>query len=124
MSAFIEHLEDSIETLAMLHNDMIEVTCPMCKPEIALTMNCSCNDIGGESVHFCKVRLKEFEACPIALIPPLVYELYDMYYYHKEFGGAPPYRECDGLFWWFTKTYSNYYNKYQNEKMNPKGGLK
>lgn len=112
-----EYLEDGISTLALIHNDMLPMKCTKCTSELMEEYNHDCNEVDSP-VWFDANRLTEYYACPIMLIPSIIYQWYDEYVYIKEYGGiAKPYDECDSLFWWFCKTYDRYYNKYQSDKL-------
>jgi len=100
-----EYLEVGIQTLAMLHAGVLDLDCSKCPDELAASRNCQQED-RGDPVFFDVERLIEFHACPVSLIPRIVYDWYDRYSFQKEFNQCDNYDECDAMYWWFVKTYN------------------
>jgi hypothetical protein len=113
-------LEESIELLALRQYGIIDFTCAGCTLENQEDGNCALGnrtikDIK-ESVWYCKVNNKEYFSCPLSLIHPIVYELYDKYSFIKEFNNPQTEHEMSNLFWWFVKKYNNAKNMIENYK--------
>ena len=117
ISTVNEYLEDAISTLAMIHHGLLQLTCANCNKELMEEYNHNIEP-RDNPVWFDQHRLKEYYACPIALIPPIVISWYDKYRYVKDYGMSEQYDDTDALFWWFIKTYEQYSNKYESDKIN------
>lgn len=110
-----------IETLAMLHNDLIKVSCENCNEQSAKDLNCSLQNVDSP-VYYCEKRDVEFYACPIAMIPRVVASWFERYNYDKEFGNSTPYNDCDAMYWNFVRRYTSHCNRFEMDKI--KGGTR
>lgn len=109
----LESLENGIELLVVLQYGcspfLSNMDCSECSEEECVANGCTlgCRPITYmEEPLYIKQTNKEYHNCPIGLIPPIVYNLYDRYARMRDLNQSMNDEDTSGLYWWFVKTYN------------------
>lgn len=108
----LEALETGVELLVILqygcNNFLSSMDCSECSEEECVANGCT---LGSRDITYMEEPLyipqinKEFFNCPIGLIPPIVYSMFDKYNRMEKFKQSLSDTDTSNLFWWFVKTY-------------------
>lgn len=109
----LEALECGVELLVVLQYGcnafLNNMECSECSEEECTANGCALGTkpvIYMEEPLYIKQTNKEYFNCPISLIPPIVYRLYDRFSRMKDLNQHMGDDETSGLYWWFVKTYN------------------
>lgn len=113
-----EYLDEAVEMLVLLHKGEFQLSCSVCTPDIQQDFNCAYtkdyNSESDQSAFFCEYNMKEYCACPLSMIPKVIWDLYDDYRYINDMNKSPDKTECPSMLWWFFKEYKYQTIKYDN----------
>jgi hypothetical protein len=117
----IDALRVGIELFVLLQFGKLKISCSTCSDDDRVERNHDNNDIS-EPVYFCPYTKKEYFACPLVYIDPIIYILYDDYNFMKSCNEAKSQENTSALFWFFVKNYEYYKTKFEamieKEEMN------
>ena len=110
------YLEAYIEIFVMAQFSMIPFKCSTCDDFTRKELNCyKMYEEGDPPVWFSSYTKEEYYACPISMIPKIIYEWYDEYQFDKEFSNSRSMSTTPALYWWFVKTYKRHYSTIENK---------
>ena len=130
MNELFEAMDYSVALLVVVHKELLPMKCDECSDSFAAEHQCLFStDMSSDAFDVDKMiaDLPEVQlsinSCPLSMIPPFIFGLYDDWAFSKEYPGGDNQSNVSSLMWWFIKRYKHYetmINRYQQEQKEAK----